>query len=67
VARREHETVAVEPVGVCGTVLEVSVPENERQRRTAQRHSWVTGVRLLDRVYGEAADGVDAELVEGGT
>ncbi len=61
---REHETVAVEPLRVRGVVREHVAPEGVGRRRGAQGRARVAGVRGLDRVDGEGAEGVDGELVE---
>ena len=66
VASREHEAVAVEPLGVPGVVLEHLVPQGERHRCTAHGQPRVTGIRFIDRVDRQEADAVDAERLEGG-
>ncbi len=63
-AGREHEAVAVEPVRVGRVVLHQPRVEQVRDRRERHGSAGMAGVRLLDRVHRERADGVDAELVE---
>jgi len=64
VSAGKNEPVAVEPVGIAGTVFEKARPQCVRHRRAAHRQAGVSAVRFLNRVYREKADGVDAELVE---
>ena len=64
VAAREHEAVAIRPVRIGGIVLHVPGEERVGQRREGHRRSGMSRVRLLDRVHGEGADGVDAEQIE---
>ena len=61
---RQHEPVAVGPVGRGGVVLHDARPQHVRERRERHRRARVTGVRLLHRVHREAADHVDPALFE---
>ena len=63
-ARREHEAVAVGPVGSRRRVLHDARVEHVRERRERHRRAGMAGVGLLHRVHRERADRVDAELVE---
>ena len=63
---RQHEAVAVGPVRVGRGVAQEARPEHVGHRRRAHRRARMTGVRLLDAIDGERADGVDGELVEVG-
>ena len=58
VAVGKHETVAVEPLRVGRTVLEVVVPQHLGDVGHAHGHAGVAGLRGLDRVNGEETDGV---------
>ncbi len=58
VAGRQHEAVAVGPVGMLGVVLEEPGPQDRGHVRHAHGHARMAGFRLLDRVHGERADGV---------
>ena len=66
VAGGEDEAVAVVPVGVRGVVLEEAVPEGVGHGRGAHRAAGVSVARLLHRIGGEQAEGVDAEGVQAG-
>ena len=60
----EDEAVAVGPVGIGRIVLEETVPQHVCHRGSAHRCAGMPGPRLLDCVYGQQADGVNAELVK---
>ena len=64
VAGAEHEAVAIGPVRIGRVVVHVAREEQVRRGRHRHRHARVSGVRLLDGVHGERADGVDAEAVD---
>ena len=64
VPARENEAVPIGPEGIARVVLEEVVPQHVRHRRRPQRHSRMTGVRLLDGVDRERANGVDRERFE---
>ena len=64
VAGREHEPVAVRPVGMGGGVAQEAGPERVRHGRHAHRRTGMPRVRLLDAVDGEGPDRVDRELVQ---
>ena len=64
VAGRQHEAVAVEPVGVGRVVLHHPRVEQVGQRSERHRGARMTRVGLLHRVHRERADRVDAQLVE---
>ena len=66
VAVREHEAVAQRPLRIAGVEAQVPVPQLEGRPREAHRRARVTGVRLLDRVDGEEADGVLDALAQFG-
>ena len=63
VARRQHETVAVRPVGRGGIEFEKLREQHRRDVRHAHRHPGMAGLGLFDRVYSEKADGVGHGLV----
>ena len=63
-AGRQHEPVAVGPVGCVGGVAQEARPEHVGHRRRAHRRARVAGVRLLDAVDRERSDRVDRELVQ---
>src|SRR5262249_34833138 len=60
----EDEPVAVRPARVARVEAQVPSPEDVADRRAAHRHSRVAAVRLLDRVDGEEADGMDDLLLQ---
>ena len=64
VAAREDEAVAVRPLRILRVVVHVVRPELIGHRRRAERQARVAGVRFLDRVRREHADGVDAFRVD---
>jgi hypothetical protein len=55
----KHEAVAVGPCRVRRVVAQELAPEDFGDLRHAHRHAGMAGFRLLDRVHGEDADGVD--------
>ena len=61
VPRRQHEAVAVRPVGVRRSVPEEPGPDYEGGRGGAHRGAGMAGYSLLDRVDRERPDGVDGE------
>ena len=61
---RQHEAVPVGPARVPRRVAEMAGPQGVRHRRGAHRCAGVPGVRLLDAIDREGADGVDRELIE---
>ena len=63
VASREHEAVAVEPLGVLGVVLQNPIPQGKRHRRAAHGQAGVAGIALVDRIHCQEADAVDAEVL----
>ncbi len=65
VAVRQHEAVAVGPVGMARVVLEVVAPEHLRDVGHAHRHARVPGIGLLDRIHAQRTDRV-GELPAGG-
>ena len=54
----EHEAVAVGPVGGGRVEVEEAREEHRGDVGHAHRHAGMAGLRLLDRVHGERADGV---------
>ena len=58
----EHKPVAVGPDGVLGVEAQDAIPDRVNQRCQRHRCAGVSGLGLLDRVYGEGADGVDRQL-----
>ena len=56
--RRQHETVAIGPVGNRGIVLQVFTPQHGRDIGHAHRHTRVPRIRRLDRIHRERPDGV---------
>ena len=64
VTSREHEPVAVRPLGVARIVHEVLLPEHIGHRRGAHRQAWVAGVGLLHGIDGEDANRIDGEVAE---
>ena len=64
VAGRQHEAVAVEPLGVLGVVLEELVPEGVTHGCAAHRQAGVAAVGLVDGVDSQHPNAVDAERVE---
>ena len=64
VARREHEAIAVQPLGIRGVVPEMALPQHIGERRQRHRRARMARLRLLHGVHRQRADRVDAELVE---
>ena len=63
---REHEAVAVRPAGSAGIVSHPLAVEHVGDGRERHGGAGMAGVGLLHRVHGEAADGVDRELLDVG-
>src|SRR5262245_46613917 len=59
VAVREHEPVAVWPDGVLRIEAKDAIPERVHQWRERHGRTGVPGLRLLDRIHREGANGVD--------
>ena len=66
VAGREHEAVAVEPLGILGVVPQHLVPEGVGHGGGAHRQARVARIRLVDRIHRQEADAVDAERLDRG-
>src|SRR5438132_1686238 len=62
VAVREHEPIAVGPDRVLRIEAHNAIPERVHQRRERHRRAGVPGLRLLDRIHREGANGVDRYL-----
>jgi hypothetical protein len=60
----QHEAIAVGPLRVSGVVLHDAGPEHVRKGGERHGRARMPGVRALRRVHGEAADHVDAELLD---
>ncbi len=60
---REHEPVAVGPIRMLRVVLQEPRPQHSGDVRHAHGHARVTGLRLLDRIHGQRADGVGEVVV----
>jgi hypothetical protein len=60
----EDETVAVEPVGVLGVVLQELGPQHVGDVGHAHGHARVAGIGLLHAIHDQGTDGVDGELLE---
>ncbi len=65
VAGREHEAVAVGPGRIGGIEFQEARKQHGRDVGRAHRQARVTGLRLLDRVHGQRADGVGHAVVLG--
>ena len=63
-SKTQDEAVAVRPLRILRVVSHVVRPELIRHRRRAEREARVAGVRLLDRIRREHADGVDAFRID---
>jgi len=57
---REHKTVAVGPQRVSGIVTEKLLPQRIYHGGQGHRRARMAGIRLLHRVDGERANGIDA-------
>ena len=64
---RQHEAVAVRPVGRGGIELQELREQHGRHVGHAHRHAGMAGLGLLDRVHGQRPDGVGHVLVHRGT
>src|SRR5215468_10267618 len=62
VAVREHEPIAVGPDRVLRIETQDAIPERVHQWRERHRRAGVPGLRLLDRIHREGANGVDRYL-----
>ena len=58
VAGREHEAVAVGPIRMLRVELQEPRPQHGGDVGHAHGHAGMAGLRLLDRIHGERADGV---------
>ena len=63
-AVRQHEAVAVGPLGVLRVVAHVLVKQEVRDRRVAQRRARMPAVCLLHRVHCEKSQRIDRQLVQ---
>jgi hypothetical protein len=61
---REHKPVAVRPDGMLRIEPHHAIPDRIDERRQCHGGAGVSGFGLLNSVYGESADGIDAQLVE---
>ena len=59
---REDEAVTVWPVGALGVVTQEFGEDGVGHRRQRHRGARMSGLRLLDSVHGEGADGVYREF-----
>ena len=62
--RGKYESVAIGPLGVMRIVPEVPVPKYIRHSGRTHGHSRMSGVRFLDAVHRECADGIDRQSIE---
>ena len=65
-ATRKHEAIAIGPLRIRRVMLQVTREQRVAQWRKGHGRARVARVRLLHRVHGKGADGVDAECIEGG-
>ena len=61
---RQHEAVAVGPIGRRGVELQELGEQHRRHVGHAHRHARMPGLGLLDRIHGERADGVGHVAVQ---
>ena len=64
VSAGEDEPVTVRPIGVGGIVLHMLCPKLICNSSRAERKTRMTGLRLLDRISRENADGVDRHRID---
>ena len=64
VAVRQHEAVAVGPLGVRRIVLHQLVVEQVGDGRAAQRRAGVAAVGLLHHIHGQQPQRIDGQLIE---
>ena len=62
---RQHEVVAVGPVGMSRVVAHEAPEQDVGEGGKGHRGTGVTGVRLAGRVHGETPHDVDGLLLEG--
>ena len=67
VAGRQHEAVAVRPIGSGGVELQEAGEQHGGDVGHAHRHAGMAGFGLLHRVHGERPDGIGHVLVRHGT
>ena len=65
VADRQHEAIAIGPVGAVRVVAQEPAPQDIADGRHAHRRAGMPRRRLLDRIEREGPDRVDRELVDG--
>ena len=63
-AGRQHEAVAVVPVGIARVALEPARPQHVGHRRGAERQAGMTAVGLLHHVHRKETQRVDGEAIE---
>jgi hypothetical protein len=64
VAPMKNKAVTIGPDRIGGVVAQELLPQAIRDGRQAHGRARMSGVRLLDRIHRQGADGVDAQLVE---
>ena len=64
VPRREHKTIAIDPLRIARIVLEQSCPQRIRHWRGTEWHARMPAVGFLHGVHREEANRVDALLIE---
>ena len=65
VSGRQHEAIAIQPIGIGGIVAEVLGPEHVRERRQRHWSARMSRVGFLDRIHRQDSDRIDAEILEG--
>src|ERR1700693_265244 len=60
----QNEAITIGPERIEGIVAKEILPERVHDRSEAHRGAGMAGVGLLDRIDGESANGIDAELIE---
>src|SRR5579859_6840098 len=61
---RQNETVAVGPYRVIRIEPQKTLPQRVRDGRESHRRAGMPRVRLLHRVHGKRADGIDTKLID---
>src|SRR5688572_32618771 len=61
---RQHEAIAIRPLGIPWTVLEEASPQNICRWRKSHRRAGMPRIRLLDCVDRQRADRIDAQLIK---
>ena len=63
-AARQNEAVTIHPFRIGGIISQMPGPEHVGERRQRHRCARMAGVRFLNRIHREDANGVDAQSLQ---